>query len=182
MEILKEKLIQKLSDTHGFVTPAQAANLMLSVLKESLPDLEKMVDIGREILSQDNRITDSPIFAVEKLVKYPADSECTYDGYEWFNEHSQVIADNVLAARLDEKHNQGKSTGRWRKVYFNEVWEFSTGCFTERGCKNHLEINGHNLGKTRIYAHGSFRNDEYRSVRKFLIDLAGVAGEKNTTN
>jgi len=58
----------------------------------------------------------------------------------------------------------------WRRVSpRTSAWCFVTVCFTHNGCEEYLREQRHNLGKTRIVAHGSYRNQEWRTVRKHLM-------------
>ncbi len=134
--------------------------------------LMEIKEIGELIKTQDNRITDQPIFIVEKSVMIITDPDYDYDKEEWVNTESgdHEVADETTHRRLDALDNGCRDTGNWKKFYFKETWQFVTACFTEQGCKNYLKIDGHNIGKSRIYAAGSFRNEEYQTVRKMLMD------------
>lgn len=57
-------------------------------------------------------------------------------------------------------------------------WCYVTACFTQGGCEDYIRINGHNHGEVRIYADGSFRNEEYQIVRQFLMELAKLKGQQ----
>ena len=59
----------------------------------------------------------------------------------------------------------------WDRYAMKEIDVFVTGCFTEQGCKEYINKNGHNLNKPFIYAFGSYRNDEYQTVRKFIMQM-----------
>lgn len=135
----------------------------------------KLIEIGNNIVTQDNRITDAPLFAVERLRKdYGYDPKYA-DEYVWLdteNEHDE--ASELMAERLDALDKGYRTWKDWEKIYYKERWEFVMACFTEQGCKDYLERDGHNLGKTRIYAYGSYRNEEYRLVREYLKSLATV--------
>lgn len=130
--------------------------------------------IGNLICTQDNRITDQPIFVVEKSVMVITDPDYGYDKEEWVNTESgeYETAGETKSRRLDALKDGCMETGDWEKFFLKETWEFVTACFTEQGCKDFLEINGHNIGKSRIYAYGSYRNNEYRAVRNYLKDQA----------
>ena len=130
-------------------------------------------EIGNLICTQDNRITDQPIFVVEKRVMVITDPDYGYDAEEWVNTESGDYekADETKARKLDALDDGSRDTGDWKKFYLKEVWEFVTSCFTEQSCKDYLAANGHNLGKTRVYAYGSYRNNEYQTIRNMLIDL-----------
>jgi hypothetical protein len=131
-------------------------------------------EIGNLICTQNNRITDQPIFVVEKSVMVITDADYSYDAEEWINTNSGDYekADETKTRRLNALENDCRDTGDWQKFYLRETWEFVTCCFTEQGCKNFLTINGHNIGKNRIYAYGSYRNHEYQTVRNHLIAQA----------
>lgn len=121
-------------------------------------DKDEMVKIGRLILTQDNRITDQPIFIVQQKRQYITNPDYN-DGYEVW---------------LDDEGNQVDRAEGVDKVYVHDVWEFVTACFTEQGCKDYIARDGHNLRDPRIYAAGSYRNDEYRKVRRALIQIAAI--------
>ena len=139
-------------------------------------DIKKIGDL---IKTQDNRITDQPIFVVEKSVMIITDPDYGYDAEEWINTESGDYeqADDVHSIVLNEMESKGDDIGEWKKFYLKEVWEFVTACFTEQGCKDYLESNGHNIGKSRIYAYGSYRNKEYQAVRNYLISISKIENE-----
>lgn len=131
----------------------------------------ELKEIGTLICTQDNRITDQPIFVVEKSVMVITDPDYGYDAEEWGNTESgdYETATGTKERRLNALYDGGRDTGDWTKFYLKEVWEFVTACFTEQGCKDYLAANGHNIGKSRIYVYGSFRNAEYQTVRNYLM-------------
>lgn len=137
-----------------------------------------MADIGKLIRTQDNRITDQPMFVVEKSTMVITDPDYGYDDEEWINVESGDYqeADETKSRRLDALENGCRDTGDWKKFYLKETWEFVTCCFTEKGCKDYLLANGYNIAKSRIYAYGSHRNNEYRTVRNMLISAAKEGG------
>lgn len=135
---------------------------------------DELLVIGELLRTQDNRLTDQPLFIVQRRVRHwGIDSEHENDGYVWVETESGDYseADERTAKRLDALDDDGRSTGKWEKSYYRQSWEFVTACFTEAGCADHIRMNGHNLGETRIYADGSYRNPEYRAVRDFLMSL-----------
>ncbi|WP_062266960.1 hypothetical protein [Endozoicomonas arenosclerae] len=134
----------------------------------------ELKEIGSLINTQDNRITDHPIFVVEKSVMVITDGDYHYDKEEWVNTESgdYEVASETKSKRLNLLEEGCRDTGDWKKFYLLETWQFVTACFTEQGCKDFLAINGHNIGRNRIYAYGSFRNKEYQTVRNYLMDKA----------
>ncbi len=136
----------------------------------------ELYEIGKLIREQDNRSTDAPIFIVQKLVRvYGMDSEYS-DKYVWVNPHEDYHeACGRLHDILDRREDLLRSTFGYEKQYYTEKWEYvnGTSCFTEQGCKGYLARNDHNIReRTRIYADGSYRNNEFREVRQKLIELS----------
>ena len=133
--------------------------------------MEKLKDIAKLLHTQDNRITEQPIFIVQQKVRHWGYDSQYSDNYAWCDTDNEYIeADEEEALRLDEVEFMCGDTGSWEKIYYNDTWEFVTACFTEQGCKDYLALNGHNLNEPRIYAEGSCRNEEYRRVRKAIMD------------
>jgi len=133
----------------------------------------KLEEIGKLIKTQDNRITDQPMFIVQQKVRdYGYDSDYT-DDYIWYSNEDAMEASSEQAYNLDNDTFSDEYDHEWEKKYYIERWEFVTACFTEQGCKNYLKINGHNLREPRIYAEGSYRNNEFQAVRDMLIGLDG---------
>lgn len=139
--------------------------------------IETILKIGNLVRTQDNRITDQPIFVVEKSVMIPISPEYGYDAEEWVNTDSADYerANETKSRRLNLLAEDDRKTGAWEKFYLKETWEFVTCCFTEAGCLNFLSRNGHNIGKNRIYAYGSYRNNEWQTVRNFLKEMPAAA-------
>ena len=116
--------------------------------------------IAERLHTQDNRITDNPLFAVQqKLRVYGVDTDYR-DGFEYANEVGETCEEGDKSAR---------------EVGYVDRWEFVTGCLTEQGCKDYIACNGHNLHEPRIYAYGSYRNAEFIALRKWLMSLDRAA-------
>lgn len=139
---------------------------------------KEMVAIGELIRNQDNRITDQPFFAVmtKREIVGSEDHDC--DRICWVENQSgdYVEATETQHRRLEAIY-QGKYKVRdgWDRYPLKEIDVFVTGCFTEQGCKDYIGRNGHNLKKPFIFAFGSYRNNEYQKVRKFIMDMPETA-------
>lgn len=130
--------------------------------------------IGELIRTQDNRITDQPFFAVMTKREIVASEDHDCDRICWVENQSgdYVEATETQYRRLEAIY-QAKYEVRegWDRYAMKEIDVFVTGCFTEQGCKDYINKNGHNLNKPFIYAFGSYRNDEYQTVRKFIMQM-----------
>lgn len=133
---------------------------------------DELAKISHLLHTQDNRITDQPVFIVQKKVRDWGLADGYTDNFAWLDSNNEFWeADEKQARILDKMYERGKDMGGWRKVGYRDRWEFVTACFTEKGCEDYIRRNGHNLGENRIYADASWRNHEYQVVRNFLLGL-----------
>lgn len=130
--------------------------------------IKHLSEICQNLHTQDNRATEAPIFIVQQNKPiYGLSPEYTdkgiwlYDGEECEDEKNEKLEEQW---QKDRTHPSG-----YERVGFVDHWEFVTACFTEQGCLDFLAIEGHNLNEPRIYAAGSYRNQEWRTVRDFLL-------------
>jgi hypothetical protein len=137
---------------------------------------ERIAEIGRLLRTQDNRITDAPLFIVQEQKRTYGFDPAYSDKAVWLDcEGGEVDAEEH--ARLEGLHDDGEDIpGDWTRTAYQDTWHFVTACFTEAGCNDYIARNGHNhSGKLRVYADSSYRNEEWRTVRAFLMGLAGEA-------
>ena len=127
--------------------------------------------IGQLIATQDNRITDAPMFAVQQKRRIHGIDTEWCDNVDWLDKEGNEPSDEDRE-KLDAYWREHRlAMHGWKRVGYIDIWEFVTACFTEQGCKDFLAINGHNLKEPRIYAYGSYRNAEWRRVRDALLAL-----------
>ena len=149
--------------------------MMLSSLP---PDLaEQIAEIGKHLTTQDNRATDCPIFIVqEKRRTYGFDTDYASDAEIVWRHCDGDEADPEERARLEALYDSGEDEPEeWTRTAYQDTWEYVTSCFTEAGCADYIRRNKHNHhGELRIYAAGSWRNDEWRAVRDLLLAIGGA--------
>lgn len=159
------------------------AKLVEEALRLSVPN--ELLAIGELLRTQDNRATDQPMFIVQQQVEHPCDEE--RDGrFEstrvvWYEVDGGGEVSPLRAERLGAL-NKGCRIGRKYSAFYDRCvmgmqYEYVTACFTEEGAKAHLDVNGHNLEKPRIYAMGSYRNFEFRAIRNWLMQLPQPAAQ-----
>jgi len=114
-------------------------------------------DISDRLRTQDNRCTAEPMFCVqEKIRDRGYDAQYADGDTIWIDMES---GDYVEVP----PHTPGSEEFGYR-----DRWETVMVCFTEQGCKDYLELNGHNHKETRIFV-GSFRRcDEMIRIRQWL--------------
>ncbi|HGX3327706.1 TPA: hypothetical protein ACNH87_003237 [Klebsiella quasipneumoniae] len=151
----------------GIITAAEKriAELESRTMKLS-PEL---YTIGELIRTQDNRITDQPMFVVFQKREIIGSDEHSPSRICWVWDGEEVS--ELRAKRLEALYQDGRDTRGYDRYAMQEVDEFVTACFTEHGCKDYLRQNGHNLRLPYIYACGSFRNNEYQLVRNWLAGI-----------
>lgn len=105
-------------------------------------DFEK---IAYEINTQDNRITQDPLFCVfQKHQIYGVEPDC-----------------HDIEFEVDEEGNEHS---------YIEVDEFVNAHFTEKSAEYHIKINGHNLRKPFIYVTSLYRCPEMIAIRNALAN------------
>jgi hypothetical protein len=127
--------------------------------------------IGKALRTQDNRCTDQPLFVVERKRRDYGYDPVWGGDVAWLSEGVEV--EKAEADALEAKYqDSGDEPDGYSRTAYVDRWEFVTACFTEQGCKDFIAVQKHNLGETRIYAHGSYRNKEWRTIREFLLSAA----------
>lgn len=162
---------------HENVHYADAAEMEIAALRQRIAELEsrtvklpaELYTIGELIRTQDNRITDQPMFVVFQKREIIGSDEHSPSRICWVWNGEEVS--ELRAKRLEALYQDGRDTRGYDRYAMQEVDEFVTACFTEHGCKDYLRQNGHNLRLPYIYACGSFRNNEYHLVRNWLAGI-----------
>lgn len=164
-------------NTAGAAGMAESYETTISMLRSRIAELEsrtvklppELYTIGELIRTQDNRITDQPMFVVFQRREIIGSDEHSPSRICWVWDGEEVS--ELRAKRLEALYQDGRDTRGYDRYAMQEVDEFVTACFTEHGCKDYLRQNGHNLRLPYIYACGSFRNNEYQLVRNWLAGI-----------
>lgn len=130
---------------------------------------EGVSELGERIRTQGNRGTSNPIFVVEQEVMICGIDPVWGGEIAWLDfDHSQ-IHDAEEVERLEQAYRDtGSEPDGFTRSGFVKRWEFVTACFTEQGCKDYLDANGHNLRNPRIYVYSGYRNAEWIGLREWL--------------
>ncbi|MEI7174799.1 hypothetical protein [Pectobacterium carotovorum] len=170
-------IVERISEiVHGKVTDIDLLSVTVKSMAEKLmvncpviPDSsvpEALRIIGNNINTQDNRITDQPMFVVFQKREIIGSDEHSPSRIVWVWDGEEVS--ELRAKRLEALYHDGRDTRSFDRYAMQEIDEFVTACFTEQGCEDYLSLNGHNLRQPYIFACGSFRNNEYQTVRNWL--------------
>ncbi len=115
--------------------------------------------IGECLRTQDNRITQNPMFCVQQKRRVVGLHRDYSDQTVWMLDGERV-----------EPETKGAT-----EYGVAEHWETVMVAFTEAGCKEYLRQNGHNLREPRIYVESFNRCPEMIAVRAFLMALPAPA-------
>lgn len=141
-----------------------------------MPDIK---EIAKNLATQDNRMTDRPIFVVQqkKRIYWLDPAFVGEENIVWMHDGDEYARGTDKFRYYEKRYSEGHDIpSGWDRCAFQDEWVFVTACFTEQGCKDYIAVNGHNLKEPRIYAEGSYRNEEWRTVSQFLLDH-NVKGE-----
>lgn len=146
-------------------------------------ELEKvakaLIEIGRNLHTQDNRATSHPAFCVQVCERIGPIMEGHEYDYVCYHDHE--MSETYYADRHPDEWNTANGLDknndlpdRYTACAYIERWKTVQTCLTSEGCKRHLELNGHNYRHyfgTRVYVDSFHRNEEMILIRKVLMDL-----------
>ena len=131
-------------------------------------------EISERLRTQDNRCTADPMFCMQIKVRDVGYYSGLVDNHCWRTEdaESDTLYDGDPGFAVPEGEE-------WDCYGYVDRWETVMVAFTERGCQEFLELDGHNVrarafrGEVRIYAESFRRCPEMLAIRAAL--LAGGA-------
>ena len=121
--------------------------------------------IGERIRTQDNRCTQNPMFCVQIKVRDTGYDRDYTEGKCWWNAEAMKVV-------YEEPKNLNDG---WTESGYKDRWETVMVAFTEKGCEEYLELNGHNdrrrahNGEVRIYVESFSRCPEMIAIREELL-------------
>lgn len=129
--------------------------------------------LGSLLRTQDNAITAEPIFVVQQRHRiYGLDSDYA-EAHVWLTDDGDADeATPEQAAKLDAF---GMDRKGWRRVGVRDTWEWVQPFFTRVGAETYIEANAHNLTDPRVYVASGHRNDEWKLLRRVLMQEGGGA-------
>lgn len=140
------------------------SSALLPALLPSIPP--ELLAIGEQLRTQDNRCTANPMFVIQGLErKYGMDPQWS-DNYVWIDTYDGAMEVPEPA--------DGEETEYIKKSGYVDIWVDLMVCFTEKGCEEHMALNGHNYRyyrETRIYVKCFYRNPEMTAIREWLMAL-----------
>ncbi|MCG8435327.1 MAG: hypothetical protein MJA83_14990, partial [Gammaproteobacteria bacterium] len=135
------------------------------------------------LATQDNRITAHPVFVVQQRRRiYGLDTDYS-DNLVWLDDANDCAEiHGELADKLEADYQLTMEEPMdYHRTGYLDMWEFVTACFTEQGCRDYIDANGHNLNEPRIYVESAHRNREWQRLREMLSQKPAELGEEVET-
>jgi len=148
----------------------------------------RLIEISKEMKSQDNRYTASPFFYQIRTTKeVPVPEGCGEE--KWIDEDGVEVSKEEMEEQLVENRNMSYDSKvefnnltdaekeyeyeeeGFRKVWFNYDYNYENCFFTESAANSHLKVNKHNYIEPVTYVNHAYRNPEMEFLHKFLFNL-----------
>jgi hypothetical protein len=140
-------------------------------------------EMAERLRTQDQRCTRDPMFCVQVCDRIGPIMEgySTGDGlmirdqqeYETYYDDGP---EKTKFRQLIALHNGGRLSDRYIVAGYANVWKTVAVCFTDVGCQQHLDANGHNYRDyhgTRIYVESWHGNPEMMAVMEMIKTIGG---------
>jgi hypothetical protein len=123
--------------------------------------------------------TRNPLFIVEKRERvYGFDGDYS-DQYEWHNsDDPEYKADKRTATRLDKLDDGGRDTAPWKKVYYEDRWEFVSAHFTKEAAEAYVRRKHHDYIELRVFVECQIYCWEFNAIIDGLLAGRIVFSEK----
>lgn len=142
-------------------------------------DKEFLSEIGKKMISQNNRMTQYPLFVVQEKYEFFVGSDGNWDGYHRKGDHdSELFCDSCKKIRDDGGEVPDNCNGCESECFWHyeeiDLFRLEAGVFfTAEACEEHIRLNNYHYNQPRSYAISAWRNEEMQSVMQYLCTLAG---------
>ena len=164
IELLTKERDEQVAANIAWVSRIETAESALTALRMLCAKMKapELLAIGERLRTQDNRITQNPMFCVQEKYKIRGLDQRWTDRTEW-----------ILDGETVEPETEGAEEYGYR-----EEWQTVMVAFTEEGCKEYLRQNSHNLRVPRIYVESFNRCPEMIAIRQALaLTAEALAGK-----
>ncbi len=142
--------------------------------------LDMYLDLAKELRTQDNRATSYPMFVVRDQ-RWDMCDDSDADRFVWTH-NGYLVEDQELLAELEkQRRNHPDFEGEleledetYRHQGERKTTEYVTTCFTQQGADAYIEMHRHNLHDPYVYVASGHKNEEWKAVRRLLLNLGGV--------
>lgn len=159
----------------------------MKIIEVSDEIYEKLMELSKEINTQDNRSTVKPyFFQIQTQEKIYTPEGC---GEEcWYNDDREIETneeiDDMIFEYKDEKITMDEikklkdyekeeilEEAGWIKVNYQYKEKYENAFLTEKSCKEHIRLNHYHYNDPVDYLSHAFRNPDLETIFKFLSEL-----------
>ena len=129
-----------------------------------------LLAISERLKTQDNRITQNPMFCVQEKIR-----DVGYDTAYFHNKCWLDSANETTIYDDDKDFKDAPEGDEWEEFGYRDRWQTVMVAFTEVGCQQYMNLNGHNhRGELRIYVESYNRCPEMIAIREALMATDGA--------
>ncbi len=158
--------------------------MKIDIKKETFEFFKNLI---HEINTQDNRITASPFLYVimETKREYGIEEDYGEHGFEWICNGETCHWDTIVEQIQEKNDNYELEVTEdmaeeedYYKCYYRQTEKISHNFFfTEKACKEHIRVNGHNLRNPQDYVIHAFRNPEIKNIIEGIKEITNQKEE-----
>jgi hypothetical protein len=143
----------------------------LELTKETFDDFVSRLRYHNKGEGVNDHCTRDPIFIVESRKRiYGFDPQYGGDYYVWSDtDDREREADARTAKRLDALDDDGRDTGKWEKVYYQDRWEYVCSHFTKEAAEAFVARKKHDYDELRVYVDCQLYCWEYNAIIEGLL-------------
>ena len=137
---------------------------------------KEILELKKEMETQDNLSTHNPLFVVFDIEKIPSSSDYTSDS-EWIWDNESYSEEELKECMKDNDIKFDESN--WETVaqihdiylcYYIEKRTYQNAFLTRKAAQQFIDQNHYHFSKPFIYVHGMWRNHELVAVRDHFIN------------
>lgn len=139
---------------------------------------ERLVEMAREVATQDNRCTSKPYFFQIREDHRIHGMDTGYaDGWAWVDrddpECSYESGDEDMPDELKEADEFDDQVGTFVKTYWKKSQTYKGAFLRESSVKDHIRLNHYHYSNPVDYLQGAFRNPDLELIFELLATIAG---------
>lgn len=136
--------------------------------------INNLRQIGAEMVTQDNLMTNIPLFNVYELRKEPGYMPEFAQGMVWYGtSYREVIYEERIQRELDAEFSKtGIEPEGYKKVGFRDKKSYVTTFFTMKAAEQFIKENGRNLVRPFVYVDSGWNNEEMVEMRSAILAVS----------
>jgi len=149
-------------------------------LKQLKADFKTITETGENMIKQDNRATQYPLFVIQDQIRKWVEVDADYDERERTEEIKEYFLCNLChTLSADDKELPPECEMCEEDAFDHYVleWEFKISqagvFFTENAIDTHIAENRHHYRNPRSYVISAWRNPEMQALMRQTVNIGG---------